>query len=191
MIFTEVYLSLVICHELIRGVTNDFMKHRKIRPLFYFLADFMIQVFSIYNSNAYLQKLASMTKFSCSMKIQVMLQLWDCHMCFCHISFCGIRIKSRLLGRSCIVSEKLMWLPVWSRRKKRKKKRKKAPLQLFKLLFRSLNPLNCSSGGFYWTTSLWRWTIKPAVDINIHIKLIVNSGDILCHSVTDTNSGIQ
>lgn len=75
MIFTEVYLSLVICHELIRGVTNGFMKHRKIRPLFYFLADFMIQVFSIYNSNAYLQKLASMTKFSCSMKIQVMLQL--------------------------------------------------------------------------------------------------------------------
>lgn len=32
------------------------MEHRKVCPLFYFLTDFMIQVFSIYNSNAYLQK---------------------------------------------------------------------------------------------------------------------------------------
>lgn len=32
------------------------MEHRKACPLFYFLTVFMIQVFSIYNSNAYLQK---------------------------------------------------------------------------------------------------------------------------------------
>lgn len=32
------------------------MEHREARPLFYFLTDFTIQVFSIYNSNAYLQK---------------------------------------------------------------------------------------------------------------------------------------
>lgn len=51
------------------------MKHRKMRSLFYFLADFMVQVFSIYNSNAYLQKLASITKSSCNMKIRVVLQL--------------------------------------------------------------------------------------------------------------------
>lgn len=33
------------------------MEHRKACPLFYFLTDLTIQVFSIYNSNAYLQKI--------------------------------------------------------------------------------------------------------------------------------------
>lgn len=34
------------------------VEHRKACPLFYFLTDLTIQVFSIYNPNAYLQKIS-------------------------------------------------------------------------------------------------------------------------------------
>lgn len=62
LIITGIYLPSVIRHELIAGIRNGPNGAQKICPLFYFLTDFMIQVFSIYNSNAYLQKICQHDK---------------------------------------------------------------------------------------------------------------------------------
>lgn len=120
LIFRGIYLPSVIHHELIGGIRKGPNGAQKICPLFYFLTDFMIQVFSIYKSNAYLQKICQHDKVRLKYENSSHAPALRPSHVFCHaLAFAAVGAGSRSVWSKGVKKKKpFTQLPTWQTSRK-------------------------------------------------------------------------